>query len=414
MSAERSISMPQRSSHDDGILVLSPNVAIEENSPESLVIFDALSGRRLRIARSLYELMKHFSTPTRPSDISGIDDAPLASEALAKLVELGFLIKQNHRAEPRPQDHLCAVSPTLFRVPSHHSGLEPADIAIVGIPYDGGNIMGGGSRFGPALIRLASCEQEYRVDFLSGRPRGWYELDSDTWVLKGVTISDHGDLRIIYGECQERLFRRIEDVSRKILLETSFPLFLGGDHSISYPIVKAVQSAGPVSVIWMDAHNDCGRWEPGTSHNHGNVVRRILELENVARVVHVGQRGYALTDQPGSNGSRIAVLSAAQSRRRPEALVDLVPSGPCYLSIDIDVLDPAYAPGTSTPVPGGLSPDELMTMIRILAAHRPIVGMDMVEVNGERDASKVTALHASYIIMATLAVVRQHKPAHQS
>ena len=401
--------------YPEHVFVLSNRLAIESKSERFLIIYDTDSSTRMKIGRKLYETMTRFRKPARLIEIISEQRLPFLKDAIEQLLDAGFLLDFSGKRPPvsKSDVRLATVSPTMFRVPFHVPGMPAADVAIVGIPYDGGNLVNPGMRNAPHELRKrSSIDQEYRVDFATGEPMGWFDVENLERILEGTTISDWGDLRFAYGEAPDAILGRLGSVCGEVLHQGSFPVFIGGDHSISYPIVEAIQKEQEVQVVWFDAHTDYGDLIPGVCHNHKNVVRRILDLPNVKRVINVGHRGYTSSDKVNYRPSKFCMVTAAQVRNGGEYPVlqatDL--NLPCYISIDIDALDPIYAPGTSTPVPSGMTPQELKTLLRAIGANRRVIGCDLVEVNPAYDQSMLTVIHAYQLLTVCLgASVRAQK-----
>jgi agmatinase len=373
-----------------------------------MVVYDTDSGTRMKISHRLYEMMSQFKQPRALLEVM---DEPLLQGlqgTLDQLLDAGFLLDTSGRRLPlrKPETRLATVFPTMFRTPFRTPGQPPSDIAIVGVPYDGGNIVHPGTRHAPRELRKRSCiDQEYRVDFATRKPMGWFEVANLKRLLEGVTIADLGDLRFTYGEAPEVIFDRLGSVCTEIVREGFFPAFIGGDHSISYPIVEALQRDREIQVVWFDAHTDYGELFPGICHNHKNVVRRIFTLPNVKRVINVGHRGYTSSDKVNRRPEKFFMVHAAQARHEGEypLLQAMHPDLPCYISIDIDVLDPIYAPGTSTPVPGGLTPEELKLLLRVVGESHQVLGCDLTEVNPSLDSSLLTLIQAYQVFTVCLA-----------
>lgn len=387
-------------------VVASPTLAVETEDTGGVVVFDSATGKRARLGKAVAALLQNSANSVDIERLAGGSNRAAVLDAVKRLTDLGFLIPEDL---PRPSLNRTRMSvfPTLYRAPLLAPGQPPPDIAVLGIPYDSGNLMGAGARFGPAAVRAASVECEYRVELATGRPAGWLDMNTMERVLADVTIADWGDLAFHYGEPTETIFSRQSDLVSTMVGAGSFPLCLGGDHSVSYAAVNAVQKDAPVSVVWLDAHSDCASLASGSSHHHGNVLRRILGLRNVLGAVNLGLRGYTtfLGAQNGMPG--LSIVPAGVLRRNFDAALRAVPRGErCYLSVDIDVLDPCFAPGTSTPVPNGLHFAELLDLISALARHCRIVAADVVEVNPQRDPSGITAATAYSIVTTILASVR--------
>ena len=396
--------------------VLSHCLALESVGDKSFIVYDTDTSTRLKIGRRLYEWMTEFKEPRALLEVMDEQTLQGMQGSIEQLLDAGFLLDTSgkRRPRPKPETRLATVSPTMFRVPFHTPEQSPSDIAIVGVPYDGGNLVHAGMRHAPRELRRKTCsDQEYRVDFATGKPMGWFDVDNLERLLEGVTISDWVDVRFTYGEPPDPIFERIGAVCTEILRQGAFPAFIGGDHSISYPIVEAIQREQEIQVIWFDAHTDYGELFPGICNNHKNVVRRIFTLPNVRRVVNIGHRGYTSSDKVNQRPAKFFMVTAAQVRNGGEypVLQALDPDLPCYISIDIDALDPIFAPGTSTPVPSGLTPQELKMLLRVIGAGHQIVGCDLVEVNPSCDPGPLTVIQAYQLLTVCLGVsVRSKNP----
>ncbi|TGX52434.1 arginase family protein [Sphingomonas gei] len=255
---------------------------------------------------------------------------------------------------------------------------EPAGdaIEIVGVPSDSGNSIASGARFGPDAIRRAS---------LVLRPDA-----------NGIDRGDIGDVHD--GDWQDVL-ERVENAVNAIVRRGSRPVLLGGDHAISYAAVAALRECRPLNILWFDAHTDFCAWPNAHWHNHKQVLRRIAGLDHVARIVQVGHRGITYFDE-ASRFDRMTVVTARAAREAPaETILEHLPRDePVYMSIDIDAVDPRWAPGTGHPVPGGLSVARLRRLARVVADNREVVGLDMMEVNPLLDDRDRTSAAAAAIL----------------
>ena len=262
--------------------------------------------------------------------------------------------------------------------------LAGADVAVVGVPFDGAVTNRPGARLGPRAIRTASTQ----LAELRAFPYG-FDLQTE------LGIVDHGDLWIDPHH-PETVAKNIEEQAAGILATNVRLLALGGDHFVSYPLLRAHAARhGALAMIQFDAHGDL--WpDDSTRIDHGTMmVRAIREgVVDAQRSCQVGIR----THHDGTEG--LDVLTAPWVHREgltaaTQAMRDRVASGPVYISFDIDVLDPAFAPGTGTPVPGGLATWQVLELLRGLAGL-DLVGMDLVEVSPAYDHSEITALAAAH------------------
>ena len=264
--------------------------------------------------------------------------------------------------------------------------LSGADIAVTGVPFDQAVTNRTGTRFGPRAIREASLLQPCDA------PYGWgYD------VLSEFAIADYGDLAFDYANVPA-FPDTLEAHIAGILATETATVTLGGDHSITLPILKAYAAKyGPMSVIQFDAHTDTWADDDFNRIDHGTSMYKAVKLGLVdpARSVQIGIR----TDNPDTLGFNI--IDARELHRiGPEAAAakarEIVRGHPVYLSFDIDALDPAFAPGTGTPVWGGLSSHQAAVCLRELAGIN-LVGGDVVEVSPPFDTTGATAIAGAHV-----------------
>jgi agmatinase len=296
---------------------------------------------------------------------------------------------------------------TFARLPHVELPRGDVDAAVIGVPFDTATSFRAGARFGPEAIRSASALL---------RP---YHPVLDVDVFGALSIVDGGDIAITPGNAL-RTTEQVDAGLRPLVDAGIVPLVLGGDHSIVLGELRAQAAVhGPVALVLLDAHADTWDQYYGERYFHGTPFRRALEegLIDASRSILAGMRGplYAAADlqTPREMGFDVIPGEALQ-RLSPVAYGERVRAriadGPVYLSFDIDVLDPAYAPGTGTPEVAGLHPREALAYLRALAGI-PFSGFDVVEVSPPYDSpGQVTALHAAavaYDLLALLAVFRR-------
>jgi len=298
---------------------------------------------------------------------------------------------------------------TFMRLPhlAEVARLGEADLAIVGVPFDTGATYRVGARFGPSGIRQES---------MLLRP---YHPELAVDVHAELSLVDHGDLPVTPGYLPES-HAQIEAGAAAVLETGVTPLFLGGDHSVSLPLLRAVAARhGPVALVHVDAHADLWPGYYGGKDTHGTPFRTALEegLIDPARSVQLGLRGpvYDADDVSAPGRLGLASLSAdALHRGGIDDAAALVRrraggAGPRYLSFDIDALDPAFAPGTGTPEVGGLTPVQALRLLRSLAGLG-FVAFDLVEVMPAYDVGAITQLLAAnlaYEMIALAAVAKR-------
>jgi agmatinase len=284
---------------------------------------------------------------------------------------------------------------------------ERVDAAVLGAPFDTATSFRPGARFGPEAIRSASALV---------RP---YHPAHDINVFETLTVVDGGDLPVTPGNAQ-RTAEQLDSSLQPIIRAGVVPLVLGGDHSVVLGELRAQAAVhGPVAVVLLDAHADVWDQYYGERFFHGTPFRRAVEegLVDPSRSLFAGMRGPLYTradvDAPGElgfetiTGDQLRALSPTDYAARVRARVG---DGPAYLSFDIDVLDPAFAPGTGTPEVAGLQPREALDLLRALNGIK-FSGFDVVEVSPPYDGpGQVTALHAAAIGYELLALLAAAKP----
>ncbi|MGD2244978.1 MAG: agmatinase [Candidatus Aminicenantes bacterium] len=257
---------------------------------------------------------------------------------------------------------------------------EEYDIAILGIPYDEKSCYLRGAAKGPQAIRAASTGQAINP---------WTEHGVN--LEEDVVMVDLGDVDVS-GD-YETLSSRIEKKVREVLEKDAVPVILGGDHSISFPVVKAfAEKFKPMDILHFDAHPDLYEELNGERYSHACPFTRIVEEGLARNLVQVGIR--AATGEHREKAAQYGVRMI-EMKDIQESL-SLKFSNPLYISFDMDALDPSAAPGVSHHEPGGLSNRQAIRILQALEAE--IVGLDVVEVNPERDASGITASAAVKVV----------------
>jgi len=276
--------------------------------------------------------------------------------------------------------------------------VDRCDVAIVGVPFDGGVTYRPGARFGPAAIRAGSRLM-----------RGYHPgLDVEPFVSQQV--ADAGDIACTPFDIAEAIVQ-IDTGARELLGSSGAFIALGGDHTIALPLLRAVHAAhGPVALVHFDAHLDTWDTYFGAAYTHGTPFRRAHEEGLLApdRCAHVGIRGplFSPQDLVDDAGFGFTIVGAFDYLTRTVASVAdelraRVGDAPVYVSIDIDVLDPAHAPGTGTPEAGGMTSRELLATLRALAGIN-VIGADVVEVAPAYDHAEITAIAAANVVYELL------------
>lgn len=285
--------------------------------------------------------------------------------------------------------------PQIDRVPDY-------DVAILGVPFDGGTSFRPGARFGPAAIREASRLL-----------RPGYHVELDVEPVNVLQVVDAGDVACTPYDIQ-RAVREIEEQAFPLLAKDKKLISIGGDHTIALPLLRAVNRVhGPIALLHFDAHLDTWDTYFDQPVTHGTMLRRAFEegLLVEDRSMHVGIRGpvydrddFLRDHEFGFQIIRCSDLDHIGVPAAIERVKDRIGDTPLYLSVDIDVLDPSYAPGTGTPEMGGLHSRELLALLRGLDGLN-IVAADVVEVAPAYDHADITSLAAATVVFDMLALI---------
>ncbi|GAB3328672.1 agmatinase [Haloplanus salinarum] len=299
--------------------------------------------------------------------------------------------------DPQSVPRFAGVATFMRKPHVYDLGGTEADAAFLGVPFDDATSYRPGARFGPRSIREASTLL---------KP---YNPETDT-DLNEFTIVDHDDVPVVPGYIEDT-FEAIEERIGAVLDHGVIPVLAGGDHSTTLPVLRAVaEKYGPVSLVQFDAHSDLWTEYFGRDHNHGTTIHYAIEegLIDPETSIRIGERGglYGPEDVERFEAAGIESYTATEATTlgldalgdRIEEVVD----GPVFATIDIDSVDPAYAPGTGTPMPGGFTSREILTLTRQLHAV-DLIGFDLVEVAPPYDdQSGSTAILAANVMFEAL------------
>jgi agmatinase len=288
-----------------------------------------------------------------------------------------------------------------WREPSTYAG---AHVVVLGAPFDGGTSHRPGTRFGPQAIRQA-CYLPHD----GSRPSLALRVDGL------VDVYDAGDVEMYSGDAV-RSVRDLQEAVHAITATGAVPLVLGGDHTIAWPDAAGVAQhlgAGRISMIHFDAHADTGDVEFGSLVGHGQPMRRLIESGALRgdRFLQIGLRGYwpgpETLEWMAEQGMRSYEMTEIGVRGLDACLTEAfaIAMDDCdgvFLSVDVDVCDPAHAPGTGTPEPGGLTARQLLDAVRRIAVELPVVGMDVVEVSPPYDHAELTSFLANRVVLEAL------------
>jgi agmatinase len=297
----------------------------------------------------------------------------------------------------------CGVA-TYMRLP-YTRDLTNVDVAVVGLPFDTGSPYRVGCRFGPRAIRQASV--------LLRPINPYHDID----VFKTINVVDYGDSIVAPGQT-ERSFDEMDACLVDIVKAGVIPLGFGGDNAVTYPELKALgEKHGPISVLHFDAHTDTWGDYFGQRHNAGTAYRRAVEdgYVDATKSIQAGMRGslFAREDITQSLDLGYEVINTdlmfkMGMDKLAAHILKKLKGRKVFLSLDLDIVDPAYAPGVQIPECGGVSAREMLGLLRSLRGLN-IVGADVVECNPMYDHAEITALLAATIGAEILALIAAHK-----
>ena len=309
--------------------------------------------------------------------------------------------KTDTRAQSQPR---YSGIPTFMRVPAVQD-LNELDIAIAGVPYDGGVSARSGARYGPREIRNMSSMMRSIHHVTRFNP---YEV---------CRVGDIGDVPFTDVYNIEHAHEDIRAFFAPVFAAGKKTLIAGGDHSITFPVLQALAPAQPVGLVHVDAHTDTWDYFLGSKFTHGSPFRRAAEagLIDPKKTIQIGIRGAQNSDEGWryslESGMRVVFIEEFTQLGVAAVIAEarkIVGDGPTYLSFDVDGLDPVYAPGTGTPEIGGITTREALELLRGLNGI-DFVGADVVEVAPPYDLSGNTALVAATLMYECLCLLAAPK-----
>ena len=297
----------------------------------------------------------------------------------------------------------------LLTEPSQLDEWQP-DVAIVGAPWDDSTTNRPGARFGPRALRANAYDP------------GTYHLDLQVEMFDHLEVVDYGDAVTSHGMWElsrTAIYERVKEVTSRGIV----PIVIGGDHSITWPAATAVaehHGFGSVAMIHFDAHADTANILEGNLASHGTPMRRLIESGAIpgTHFLQVGLRGYWPGEEDQKwmrdHGLKHFMMQEIWERGAKAVMTDVIAAAreradKVYVSIDIDVLDPGFAPATGTPAPGGLAPVDLLRMVRQIVLELDVVGFDVMEVAPAYDHADITVNNAHGLIWEALAAMAVRK-----
>ncbi len=401
---------------------LSKHLSLKGTNP--VILLNKITGLEFEVSEELISFLQLFKKP-RMLELNSYESKRWGSEnELRRLID--FLLKekilifkdydeiQDSYSVIENMNPLIKKSPTFFNspyimLPENMQNINTGDIIICGIPFDLASTGIPGSRFAPHSIRLEFSENfDYSENLFTRKFDGWNSVENKK-LLVNSRIRDCGDIFSIVGEDFEKLFKRINIVSKMLFKKKVIPVFIGGDHSISHPILAGLKHIfkKQVGLIHIDAHHDLGDTIKNIPHSHGNVFRKCHDDGLLKEHLQFGVRGYS--DLPNVKNRVTYFTSDEIKLNRYEARLNPHENLPYHLSLDIDVIDPTIVPGTGTPVIGGISVEELKKLLDIIIRKYNVVSFDFVELNPLIDTSKITTKIGCDIIVSVLDMLNKKR-----
>lgn len=268
---------------------------------------------------------------------------------------------------------------------------------VVGIPWDGGVGFIPGQRLAPKQIRDYSARFRLPQD-------GFFVIGENKKVLQNLKIFDIGDIGV-FKTLTQKTFDNITESIRELVNKNIFLIILGGDHSITYPVVRGLNRYKKLDIIQIDAHLDFNQGREDIILGNENSIRRISELPFISSVIQIGIRGLLASEESYISTKKRNNIIVAIEQIKKEGIAAILKDLPrlngdgVYITLDIDALDPSIVPGTATREPNGLTYEETRQLLQGLTKLYSIVGLDVVEINPLIDPSGLTAIIASRLVL---------------
>jgi agmatinase len=302
----------------------------------------------------------------------------------------------------RRHEELSFTGPaTFFKAPYRALAEDwAADVGLLGLPYDFAVGFRPGARFAPEALRAASGRY-------APPPEGFYDLETGRHRLAGVRLVDAGDVDPAQLEYQET-FGRITEAARALRRRVRLPVFVGGDHSVTYPVLRAYDDLDAFTVVQLDAHLDFSSARNGTRYANSSPFRRAAEaVPGLSHIAVFGLRGLRTSPEAleAARERGHALVTARGIREDISGALAAVPQGrKVYLSVDIDALEPSLAPGTSSPEVDGLTYAEAVAVVARTVAQNELIGFDLTELAPNLDPTGLTSLVGARLVAETLAL----------
>lgn len=372
-------------------------------------IINKVTGKQFAVDANAIEVINSFNTPKVLED-ANFSEGVLNS--IRYLVNNGVLVSAGNKIAAL--NHRQLTAHTLFGVKEYRENQEDKNVVFTGVPFGAGNPVSSETKKFPDFFRLF---MEKKLSLTPGRTinpqilNSGIPMDRLNKLIQQGALSDAGNIFVHGFETRKAVYSKITKLFNEIVSKDHIPFTIGGDHSISYPIIKSIAAHHDnFNVLHFDAHTDVY----GSSfdeildlndlHHHGNFVSKCLELPQLNHYYQFGIRGLSNAYTQTSPANLTSIWSnEVKEINTGIRQIALPENEKYYITFDIDVLDPLIAPGTGTPEPNGLFFDDIIHLFKRLdLANKNIIGIDFVEVNPSRDQNNSTTLIAAQIMLNLL------------
>ncbi|UZR96692.1 arginase family protein [Chondrinema litorale] len=401
-------------------LMKSPFTEIDWQPNGKAKVYSIISGNMFEVGPMIVDILEYVKKPRLFTEIEkhfDLQDA-LLEKTIAFLLSKGLVLDTEMQEEATIT--VTPVANRLFNtgnllLDQNHS--SNSQISFVGVPFGKGNNESTGSRNFP--YKLREMVKHYKINLnKSAKAEDFKFLDGETDftnlanLFQQELIKDYGNIFINTSEEGNFVYDKIFTIANELFSKKVVPFFLGGDHSISYPLIKAaLNNYSDLHVIHFDAHTDTygSRYDYLThrnkTHHHGNFVSKCLEDSRFNQIYQFGIRGISNMGQRPEARQKIYWFSDIKRAMDAGKTFDLPTDVPYYVTFDIDVLDPSVAPGTATPVPGGFNFEEIKQLFSVVLQNKNIIGLDLVESNPDYDKENLTMQTAIQTILYLLNLI---------
>lgn len=378
---------------DNETYTLSKFVLVENATKNAVVLLNKLTNKRVRLSgvdhSDLIPLLNH-----QPLNKMLIDK----SRGLNKLVKLGFIFRQDEdEVEYFYQNNILeSLSTNFLNAPTYDADVD-SGFLVLGVPFNTNSKIKDETDASPEIIRKYSTKLQYSTN-VEGNMKGLYDSYFGNKLLNGARIRELGNIRHVPGEGFQSIAEKVGKVVHKIIDRGSKPVVLGGNHSITYGVLHAFREK-PLSLLHFDAHLDNDLYSESIGINHSNFISALYQNPSIQNIYTIGSRGFNQFVSSTVDHHQNYDVHILKEKGINWILDQLPEDEEYYLSVDMDVIDPAYAPGVTYPEPFGMAPGELIHYLRTIGKQRSVIGFDVVEYNPADDQNNITALLCNHIIL---------------